>query len=110
VYHGWDDGIWEATPIEPVRVEPGRAVGTYTLEDQLLGTGTAYMSVECRDIGGGNTLLISHFAFTDPGEIVPADDVAAFEQLIAGLVIPTQTGTASGTELIDYRPSGAFGF
>jgi hypothetical protein len=53
------------------------------------------MSVECRDIGGGATLLIAHFAYTDAGEPVPAAEVAAFEQLMAGLVIDVPAGPAS---------------
>jgi hypothetical protein len=93
VDHGFDDGAWEAEPIEPLVVEPGRVRGTFTLTDQIFGEGTAYMYVECRDIGGGNTMLITHFAFTEEGETVPAAEVAAFEQLIAGLVID---GAAAG--------------
>lgn len=83
--YGWDNGPWEAEPIEPLLVEPGRVAGSFVLTDQIFGSGTAYIHVECRDIGSGNTLLIAHFVLTAEGEIVPVAEVAKFEQLMAGL-------------------------
>ncbi len=98
VDHGWDDGAWEATPIESLLVEPGRVAGSFALSDQIFGVGTAYMYVECRDIGSGNTLLITQFVYTDEGETVPSAEVADFEQLMAGLQVSAPAGTTGRDE------------
>jgi hypothetical protein len=98
VDHGWDNGAWKAELIESLLVEPGRVAGSFALTDQIFGEGTAYMFVECRDIGDGNTLLITHFVHTEQGETVPLAEVAEFEQLMAGLQISTEAGAAGRRE------------
>lgn len=92
----FDNSVYEAEPIEPLVVEDDRAYGTYTLEDQFLGTGNAYLSMECRLIAPDQTLVIMHFAMLDGTENaqgVPEGEVALFEDLMKGLVLEDGPGS-----------------
>ena len=81
---GFDNGAWEAEPIDDLVVKDGRAVATYSLEQPLFAA-TGYLYLECRSIGDGETLVIIHFAMTDKDDPVTTAEIEAVNQLLAGI-------------------------
>jgi hypothetical protein len=92
---GWNES-WEAEPLDDLTVEEGRAVATFTLVNVFSLFG--YLSVECRPIDSGTTLVIMHFAGTDAEGEVPESEIEKVEELKAGIQISGATGSDEDEE------------
>ena len=81
---GFDNGAWEAEPIDDLVVTDDRAFASYSLAQPLFAL-TAYLYLECRSIGDGQTLVIIHFVSTEKDDPATTVEIEAVNQLLEGI-------------------------